>query len=210
MGRRTYTENEKNFLYEYIPGHSYKEIRESFNDKFQPSITLEQIRNFIRNNKLTTGRTGRFEKGYISHNKGKKMSPEMYKAAAPTMFKEGRKPKNTLPVGTEKVLADGYIWVKIDDKPKVEKRVNWKQKHRIEWEKANGPVPEGCIITFLDGNRLNCELSNLKMVHRRIGVIMNQNKLYSKDKRITESGIMVASLIDATKRKKKNKGKSNG
>jgi hypothetical protein len=35
---------------------------------------------------------------------------------------------------------------------------------RYLWEKHNGPVPKGYCIFFKDGDRLNCDLSNLEMI----------------------------------------------
>lgn len=39
--------------------------------------------------------------------------------------------------------------------------------HRLVWEVANGPIPKGFHIHHKDRNRLNNELSNLELVHRR-------------------------------------------
>ncbi|WP_342792441.1 MULTISPECIES: HNH endonuclease signature motif containing protein [unclassified Pseudomonas] len=32
------------------------------------------------------------------------------------------------------------------------------------WEQANGPIPDGCYVSPLDGNRRNTDLANLKLV----------------------------------------------
>jgi hypothetical protein len=39
-------------------------------------------------------------------------------------------------------------------------------KHRYVWEQANGPIPDGHNIAFRDGNRQNCDLSNLYLISR--------------------------------------------
>ena len=41
---------------------------------------------------------------------------------------------------------------------------NWRPKSYVVWEAANGPVPEGHVLIFLDGNGLNCDLSNIMCV----------------------------------------------
>ena len=200
---RKYTQEERDFMKEYVPGHSYKEILEAFNERFSPAINAGQLKGFLANNKLNTGRTGRFEKGHVPPNKGKTVSKEMYDAMAPTMFKPGNKPPNTLPIGTEKMLADGYIWVKIDDKPKVPKRVNWIQKHVLLWEQHNGPVPEGCVVKFLDDDRTNITIENLRLITKAQNVRMNQNGLHGPDPEMTKLGIAVADLIIKTAERKK-------
>lgn len=107
---------------DFVPGHTYQEIKDEFKKRFG---YLPESKNFpksyIRNHRLNTGKTGHFSKGHVPANKGKAMSREQYEKCKPTMFKPGSIPGNTDPVGTEKLLADGYIWVKIDDKPKVKK-----------------------------------------------------------------------------------------
>lgn len=202
---KKYTKEERDFLIGFVPGHSYREIADEFNRVFDGNLTVDQVRNFVRNNKLNTGRTGRFEKGHIPANKGRRMSEGVYKKAAPTMFKEGHLPANTLPVGTEKVLADGYIWVKINDVPKAKKSVNWRQKHRIVWEKHNGAIPDGCIVTFLDGDKTNCNIENLAVITKDENARMNQNGLYTKDKELTQTGIAVAKLICKRAKRKRKK-----
>lgn len=58
----------------------------------------------------------------------------------------------------------GYVDVRIGNKSKKE--------HRLVWERAYGPIPDGMEIHHIDLNRSNNALSNLQLVtpleHRRI------------------------------------------
>lgn len=197
-----YSQEEIDFIKSYAPGRSYKETQEAFKKEFGWELRYEQLKGVIARHKIITGRDGRFKKRCVPYNKGEKMSDEIYSKCYPTMFKEGHKPHNTDPIGTEKMLADGYIWVKIDDKPKVKKQVNWKQKHKLIWEEANGPLPEGYVLTFLDGDHTNCELSNLAMIKRGENATMNRMRLYSSNKELTKTGIAIAKLVNAKNQKK--------
>ncbi|MDO4746461.1 MAG: HNH endonuclease signature motif containing protein [Bacillota bacterium] len=194
---RKYTAEEKEFLKEYIPGHSYKETCKAFNERF-PEIKESQVRAYMKNNKIRSGRDCRFVKGHVPPNKGKKMTPEQYAAAAPTMFKSGHKPHNEMPVGSEVVAGDGYIWVKIDNKPKAGQYVNWKQKHILLWEEHNCPVPEGCVIKFLDDDRTNVTIENLQLITKAQNARLNQSGLHGPDPELTKLGIITADLITAT------------
>lgn len=105
------------------------------------------------------GRATRFQVGRVSPNKGRKieewMSPEGIVNSSRTRFKKGQPSRNIRPVGSERVNVEGYIEIKMADPNK------WRQKQRVVWESANGPVPDGYVVSFKDGNKLNCELNNL-------------------------------------------------
>lgn len=209
MGGRRYTEEERAFLAAYIPGHSYREVQAAFSRRFGP-IGLGQVRSYTRNHKISTGRDGRFKKGHVPTNKGKKMPSGVYEKAAPTMFKEGSLPPNTDPVGTEKVLSDGYVWVKVDSQPKAKKQTNWKQKHLLVWEEENGPVPEGHAVIFLNGDKSDTSIGNLALVTRAQLMVMNRLGLRTGDRELTRTGIAIASLASAAAgagRKQKEKSR---
>lgn len=107
-------------------------------------------------------RRNRFVKGHTPANKGKRieqfMSEEGIMSSSRTRFKAGRRPHNQRDIGTECTHADGYVYLRLEQGCVL--------KHRYVWEQAYGPVPEGCVIAFRDGNRQNCELENLCLMSR--------------------------------------------
>jgi hypothetical protein len=111
-----------------------------------------------------------FKPGHTPHNKGKQMDAEIYEKVAPTMFKKGNKPANTKPNGTINVRADSsgrfYQYIKIKDS-------HWELLQRYVWTQANGEIPRGSVVIFLDGNYLNCELSNLQVITRKENMARN-------------------------------------
>ena len=115
----------------------------------------------------------RFRKGLIPANKGKKLSPEVYAKAAPTMFKKGQRPHNYKDVGTEIINADGYVQVKVAD-PNV-----WKLKHRLIWEQAHGEIPKGYNVQFKNHNPLDCRIENLYLISRE-DQMAKENSFYAK------------------------------
>ena len=142
-----------------------------------------------------------FQKGCESHNKGKKMSPEIYEKVKGTMFKAGNVPANTDPIGTEKILADGYVWVKITDQPKVRKSDNWKQKQRLIYEQLHGPILDNVKVIFLDGNNRNFDPDNLAPVTNREHLEMNRNGFRTKDPELTKAAINLVKLIVRTRQR---------
>lgn len=79
-----------------------------------------------------------------------------------TQFKPGNRPHNYKPVGTEVFNTEGYLIRKVSDEGL--QRDKWKFVHLLLWIEANGPVPEGHVITFKDGQRKNCVIENLECI----------------------------------------------
>jgi hypothetical protein len=109
----------------------------------------------------TRGLRGQFAKGMTPHNKGK---PFPHNSS--TKFKPGMRPKNTVPVGTvtmstpAKGESQGFLRRKIAEPNK------WEFVHRAAWEQVHGPIPSGHVLAFIDGDRRNCGLSNLRLITR--------------------------------------------
>lgn len=73
-----------------------------------------------------------------------------------------------VPVGTERVGKDGYIMVKVRDRPSVPmSKDNWVQKQRHVYAQAHGEVPGGCVVMFADGDKRNFDPGNLVAVPRK-------------------------------------------
>lgn len=204
MVMHKYTEEEKAFLQEFVPGHSHKEITEEFNRRFSANITVGQIKSSIIRYSLNTGRTGRFEKGHKTHNKGKK--GVCAKGCEKTWFKKGRLPHNTKPIGYERVSKDGYIEVKIAMRPSdTQSGRNFVLKHRLIYEQANGPIPKGYNVIFLDGDKRNFDLENLALVTDAENLELTRAGLRSEAAQFTETGVLIARSTIATRKAKKRK-----
>lgn len=174
---RTYTDEQIEYLRQIAPGRTNKEITRMFNEKFNEDRSEPSIKSIRNKHGIKTGNTGRFEKG--------------------------NSPANTMPVGTEIVRDDGYLYVKIKE-PNV-----WKQKHRIIWEEHNGPVPENHVVLFGDGNKMNFDINNLILISQAQLLELNRHDLISDDVELTKTGIIIADIyrkIGERSRKKKKKG----
>lgn len=203
MKPRIYTEEEHAFMEEFVPGHSYKEIRDEFLKRFGGEVTKSFPGSYIMNHGLNTGRNGWFEKGHVPANKGKKMSPEQYEKCRRTMFKKGQKPVNTAAIGDEsKKSEDDYVYVKVADED-VPSRFNWKEKHRLIYEENYGPIPEGYVVIFLDGNKRNFDPDNLMAISKADNARANQNHLRFDDPELTKSGVGIAKVISTMGKRKK-------
>lgn len=190
---------------EFIKKNHYKrgrqELTDMLNAEFGTSYTLNQIK----------GLKARLHLANYEYGKGKKqvklprkpMTKEHKEKISKYFFKKGHRTYHNMPIGSESVTKDGYIIVKVDDKPKSKK--NWKLKHRIVYESVYGPILEGKQVIFLDQNKRNFDPSNLALVEPEEMLYMTKNKLVFKDSDLNKSAVLVAKLETTAKRKvKKN------
>jgi len=199
MKKRRYDEEERRFLKEHIPGRSYAQILSLFNarnDGHGEPLTESQLKSFIGNNHVNTGRTGRFPKGHEPYNKGKKGPQYGY---LPTCFKKGQMPINHRPVGSTRINVDGYTEIKVAEPNK------WRSHHVVIWEEANGAVPKGHCLIFGDGNKQNITLDNLLLITRAELAMLNKFNLIGASAELTKTGVLVADLkMKMYEKKKRN------
>ena len=184
--RHIWSDEEKQYLAEITPGRGRKEIQSMMSCKFGFDYTHHQIKGAITRNKLNTGRTGRFEKGHATWNKGTKGLTK----ANVTSFKKGQKPHNYKPLGSERITKDGYCEIKVSDTGR-----RWKPKHVLIYEKHHGKVPKGSAVIFLDGDKRNFDIDNLHLVTRGQLAMLNKNNLIQKDADLTKTAINVVDLM---------------
>lgn len=122
---------------------------------------------------LSTGRTGRFVPGQIPANKGKPMP--FNAASAATRFKpgqlSGRARQMHKPIGAIRISKDGYRQIKIHDGLPMQSR--WRGLHIVNWEKLNGPLPEGMALKCLGDDITNCDPANWQAIPRAVLARLN-------------------------------------
>ena len=103
-------------------------------------------------------------------------------------------------VGAEWVDPKGYVYVKVSTTGAWARR--WKRKSHIAWEAANGKIPKGKYIIYLDNNRQNCKIENFALVDMaehfhimRLGLRFNDPELTKTGIAIVKHGIEIANLL---------------
>ena len=209
MGRRMgtpLTPEMKCFIGENSEGTTSKEMSRLLNEKFGAGTTVGQISQYRRRNGLRSGITGRFEKGHIPHNKGKKqrdfMSEESREKCRRTQFKKGQVPHNGgAPVGAVRARRgkDGrlHLWEKVAQ-PGV-----WRPHHLMVWERRNGSIPDGCMVCFADGDGTNCRIDNLFLETRAQHAVKNRYRMRGHGIEGQMAGNALADLTMAIRAKRK-------
>lgn len=185
------------FINQHYKGISNTGLTKMINKQFGLSLETDQVKNYKNRNGLDSGLKGYFEKGQPPVNKGKKqteyMSQEAIERTKATRFQKGQPPINYRPVGSERYDKDGYIMVKVQEKGRHQDR--WRLKHSVVWEKANGPVPSGYVLMFLDQDKTNCTIDNLRLISRSDLVRINQNGLLTNEPSLNEVAITVGKML---------------
>ena len=132
-----YTKEQDEWLRQKITRYTYKDLVAAFNQKFHTNQGYYTLKSHC------------IRKGF--------------KGGTPT--NKGYKNWRSAPIGTERI-EHGRIRVKVSDLPTSRETkdhsLNWMDKGRYVWEQHHGKIPEGHNIVFLDGNPLNCDISNLE------------------------------------------------
>ena len=193
---KKYFEKHIKFLKKVVPGRCHSDSVELFNARFDFSLTERQFAGLCKRHGIKTGFTGYFQKGHVSHNKGKKGI--IFSGSEKGWFKSGHTPANYKPVGSERINVGGYAEIKVADPNK------WKSKHSVIWEEVHGKIPKGHIVVFLDKDKSNMLLDNLMMVSRSVHTVMCHMDLYTTDKETTRLNIttvMIKTKVSSLKKK---------
>lgn len=201
MKQFRYTDEMKQFIYDNNHLTPAKQLAEMFNARFGTDRTAQNMKTFRHNHKLNSGLTGRYGKGHVSANKGKKWDEFLSKGAQEncrkTCFKKGHIPYNRKPVGYERLTRDGFIEVKVSDIHHGDGLwyKDWKLKQRLIWEEAHGPIPEKHMIIFLDGDKSNFDIDNLACVSMSENARLNQRKMrFQGEPELTEACVNLVKL----------------
>ena len=206
---RRIPEEIRQYVREHAAGVYNKDLADQVNEKFGTDFNAVSMGSFKNRLGVKSGIDAtfikgirrspatEFKKGHVPINKGTKgMFPN---AGGATRYKKGHIPQNFRPVGSERCNVDGYWEVKVAD-PKT-----WKPKHVIVWEAANGPVPEGHCVIFLDGDKNHISLDNLALISRATNARRNQIGLHGNSSELGKIAVATAELLTLVGKRRRKK-----
>lgn len=156
-------------------GKTAQEMTDLLNQKFGTNYTIDQVKNCRQRNHWRSG-----------------VRPEH-------LFKPGYTPHGHRPVGSERTNRDGYRERKVAEPNK------WALVHVLNWEAVNGPIPQGHLLLFKDGDKSNCEVSNLLLATRGELGAMNLHGLYAPNPETLEARLALTRYRRAVEARKKRR-----
>lgn len=184
-----FTEEQRKYIFDNYKNKKESDLLEELNQKFNESFTLQKIQDFKKRNKLHSGIKCRFAKGGIPWCVGISKEERAKHYDLEELDKIRR--KNVLKwkkykVGDFYISADGfkYIIVNTDYGVPWEKRI--KLYAQCVWEEHYGKMPPKHKIIYKDGNKLNCDISNLLCVSMKEIMHLTRNDAFNKNE-ITET-----------------------
>lgn len=148
-------------LLDRLPGSVYAAATRLGLEKsefFKASETSGRIQRGKQNPKMMATR---FQPGLIPWNSGMKGWVAGGRSAE-TRFKKGQMAgaaqSRYKPIGTLRLsVKDGYLERKVTDNQELAPARRWIAVHRLVWEAAHGPIPNGHVVTFKAGQRTAVE-----------------------------------------------------
>lgn len=86
----------------------------------------------------------------------------------------------------DEIIDRGYTRVYSDGK--------WLLKQRVLWEQKHGPIPEGHIICFLDGDRGNLSEDNLVCLPRPVAISVTKTLGRYRTPELTRTQMLIFEL----------------
>lgn len=193
-GRNEFSEKEKEFIKKYYPDYGPNKTTEMINYIFKTNRTINSVKCVVKSLGLSVSDS------YIC---------DLNKNKSELMIKAHKKESGSIRKETYK---DGRIYYKMKSADG-----RWKMAGLVIWEEANGPIPDGYRIIYLDGDNSNYKLDNLYVAPKKVTYQVVTNKNYqSGDPEITKSLIKYYELRNALgidwvewRRKEVSYGRSN-
>lgn len=172
--RKPFSPMEDEYIHRHIPNRSIKKIaKELKRDQTYVSKRAHELgySELIQEKAMKS----RFQKGHETFNKGKNMKdyldPDTIEKIKKSQFQKGHEPHNT--------TYDGHVSLRHDSKTGIPyfhirvRKGHFEHLHRYIWEKENGPVPEGKIVVFKNGDTLDVRIDNLQVISREENMLRN-------------------------------------
>lgn len=163
------TKEQKEYMLSILADYSSKEVVKIMKEKYNVELVEYKIKHYRQWYGIKCNvHTGRFKKGELVGAKNFKYHP----------------------VGYEYIDSEGFVHIKVAE-PNV-----WEEKQRYVYKQHYGEIPKGYNVIFLDKDRTNCDINNLKLIKNKDLLVAKNMGLLFDNKELTEVGLTIAQLIN--------------
>lgn len=137
------------------------------------------------------GKAHRFKPGQTPPNKGLRRPGWAPGRMGDTQFRRGERSgiaaTNWKPIGTILTDSEGFLRIKVREAVHGKEATGfgntkvWPLLNRYVWEQHHGPIPPSHAVVFKDGNRANCDITNLECISRRDLMLRNTSQRWGKE-----------------------------
>ena len=188
-----FTAEQKDFMRQYAPVMSRKELTEFFNTFFGTAVCLNTIKSWCARHKLpspngngrfTSETSPRWQKGLSADEFKAHYSEESLSKMLSPMLEINKKHK----VGDE-IIRHGVPYIIINDEygHGIDHRI--KLKSHYIWEQHHGEVPADHMMIHLDSNPLNCDISNLRCIPIKYRAFLRHNDWWNAPAEVKETAL---------------------
>lgn len=213
LSKDFYSEEENEWLIDNRPIYTIKALTKEFNKMFNKNRTVNAIGMQCERLGVYSNLSLKHRKGYKAWNSGISKEERRTHFTEETwnnsVFQPGIAVNKKYHVGDEVIKFNGkrnkpYIYIKISENPTTPTYKQWVAKHRYIWEQANGPIPKGYSIMFLDGDYTNCDLDNLICVPNGYLAAMNSRHWVTDDPELNKLKVKYCELTSLINAKRNN------
>lgn len=187
-----YTDPIREYIANNYHGVGPTTMSRTINQLFGTSFTPASVKAYYHRHGYDSGIRGGATPGHAYRPPKGRLSPALIAAR----FRPGQKPANAVPVGTIRWNRSGYYRIKT--------ATGWRVLQREVWGAANGPIPEGYVLIFLDGNSRNVTLNNLQLISRAANMRLCRDDLRFDNPEQTRAGALISEIRVTARDKERN------
>lgn len=163
-----YNDEQMRWLSDNTPNMSERELAAAFNAKYGGNVSADSLATYVRR---FVGAVKTKETVRASHSKALRR----------------------FEIGDVSVQRRGGRTTKVIMTERNGKR-SWKPYGKYIWEQANGAIPNGWSVIFLNGDNTDCRLENLYAIGPDVMVLMARNQWFSLNPDVTMTAIKLCEL----------------
>jgi hypothetical protein len=198
-----FTAEQKDFMRQYAPEMSRKELAEFFNAFFGTAICLNTIKGWCARHKLpspngngrfTSENHPRWQEGLSSEEIKAHFSEESFAKLLTPMLEANKKHK----IGDE-IIRHGVPYIVINEEygHGIDHRI--KLKSHYIWEQQYGEVPSDHMMIHLDNDPMNCEISNLRCIPKKYRSFLRHHDWWNAPAEVKDTALKWCELYYALK-----------